>query len=276
MKGSLPLYTKLILVSTILFPLVAVAAPQNQPQIARERAQAPTQQRNGTTADIDDASQTVVAASRALQEMFNQAEQQILASELQNAAAVAIFPDMLRAGLIVGGRHGSGVLLARNQDQWSPPVFISISGGSLGAQLGVESSDLVLIFKNSASLEEMLQNNDFTIGVDASVVAGSTVARAEATTRDADILTYQRAEGLFAGVALTGAVLNFDETSTMAYYDLDDQTVRGYYGDSEQLALAILGVQVPTESADRPGIQQVPENARDLQEILRQYTSGTQ
>jgi lipid-binding SYLF domain-containing protein len=275
----------------LLLPLTAVAAPQDQPQITRERAQFDQQsaeQRgnqdrlSGTTTDLDainEATQTVDAASALLTEIFNQARQQIPSSELQNAAAVAIVPNLVRAGLIVGGRHGTGVLVARNQDQWSPPVFISITGGSLGAQLGVESSDLILVFGNSDVLEEMLQDNDFTLGVDASVAAGSAGAKAEATTRGADVLTYQRTEGLFAGIALTGAVLNIDEDRTMAYYGLDEQTARGYYSDRAQMAKAILGVQVPTDSGaapgagGRPGIEQIPPNAQELQETLNQYAS---
>ncbi|MFO7962987.1 MAG: lipid-binding SYLF domain-containing protein [Desulfobacterales bacterium] len=204
-------------------------------------------------------------------------EERIPASELQDAAGVLIIPDVIKAGLIAGGRHGTGVLVTREQDQWNLPVFASITGGSLGAQIGVEAADLVMIFKEEENVQQILEGDDFTLGVDASVAAGSAGAAAKASMKDAEVITYQRAEGLFAGVSVTGSVINLDTDALMAYYNLQlEETgeLRGYYGKEEQLVQEIAHMD-GEEAAEQNIIKNVPQSAQQLHDALNRYFAET-
>ena len=129
---------------------------------------------------------------------------------LDEARAIVIVPDTIKAGLVIGGRRGHGVLSVKNPDgTWSNPAFVSLTGGSIGFQAGVQSADVVLVFRSDRGLESIV-NGKFTLGADASVAAGP-VGRNASTATDgelkAEIWSWSRARGLFAGVALDGAVL---------------------------------------------------------------------
>jgi lipid-binding SYLF domain-containing protein len=131
---------------------------------------------------------------------------------MQDAKAVIIVPNVVKAGLVVGGRHGHGVALVREPDGgWSYPLFVSLSGGSVGWQVGVQSTDVVLIFKNKSALDRLLKGKGkLTLGADIAVAAGPVGRQAEAGTDGqfkAEIYSYSRSRGLFAGVSLEGAVL---------------------------------------------------------------------
>lgn len=142
-------------------------------------------------------------------------------SLLQDAQAVAIVPNVVKVGLIIGGRHGRGVVIVRQADgSWSPPTFIELSGGSVGWQVGVQSTDVVLVFKNRQGLDSLLQGNKFTLGADAAVAAGPVGRQASAATDAqlrAEVYSYSRSRGLFAGVALDGSVLSIDSASNTAF-----------------------------------------------------------
>jgi lipid-binding SYLF domain-containing protein len=142
---------------------------------------------------------------------------------LQDAQGVAIIPNVIKAGFVIGGRHGHGVLLVRQPDgSWSKPVLITLTGGSVGWQAGVQSTDLVLVFKTRNSLDRILQGKGkLTLGADAAVAAGPVGRQAEAGTDGqlkAEIFSYSRSRGLFAGVSLEGAALVMDSKATEAYY----------------------------------------------------------
>jgi lipid-binding SYLF domain-containing protein len=131
---------------------------------------------------------------------------------MQDAKAIIIVPNVIKAGLVVGGRHGNGVALIREPDGgWSYPLFVSLSGGSVGWQIGVQSTDVVLIFKNKSALDRLLKGKGkLTLGADVAVAAGPVGRQAEAGTDGqlkAEIYSYSRSRGLFAGVSLEGAVL---------------------------------------------------------------------
>jgi len=131
---------------------------------------------------------------------------------MHDAQAVIIVPGVIKAGLVVGGRHGHGVAVIREADgSWSYPLFVSLSGGSVGWQIGVQSTDVVLIFKNKSALDRLLKGKGkLTLGADAAVAAGPVGRQAEAGTDGqlkAEIYSYSRSRGLFAGVSLEGAVL---------------------------------------------------------------------
>lgn len=223
--------------------------------------------------DRQEAIATVDAATKVFQGVTDTSGQTIPSAALQNAAGIVIIPEVIKAGLIAGGRHGTGVLLAKNQNEWSLPVFVSITGGSLGAQVGVESSDLILVFNKQENLQEILNGSDFTLGADASAVAGSTGAMAKTSTKDAEILVYTNTKGLFAGASVTGSVITLNEDSTTAFYNLDENTVRGYYGDNEEKLFQGIINENNQMKAGKKLIQTVPQSASNLRDALQQHSS---
>ena len=143
---------------------------------------------------------------------------------LDEARAVVIVPDTLKVGLVAGWRRGHGLLSVKNPDgTWSNPSFVSLTGGSIGLQAGVQSSDVVLVFRGDRGLESIV-NGKFTLGADAGVAAGPVGRNASALTdgdMKAEIWSWSRARGLFAGVALDGAVLAIDDAANEAVYGRD-------------------------------------------------------
>ena len=131
---------------------------------------------------------------------------------LSDAQGVAIIPGVIKVGLGLGGRFGEGVVLGRNPDgTWGNPVFISLAGGSVGWQLGIQSADVILVFKTRKCMERILQGKGkLTLGADVAVAAGPVGRQAEAATDprlQAEIYSYSRSRGLFAGLALEGAAI---------------------------------------------------------------------
>jgi lipid-binding SYLF domain-containing protein len=140
---------------------------------------------------------------------------------LKEAKAIAIIPGVIKGAFVVGGRHGTGVVLVRGENgRWSDPLFVSITGGSVGWQVGGSSTDLILVFKQLKDVEGLLKGK-FTLGADAAVAAGPVGRKASAATDvmlKSGILSYSRSRGLFAGVSLEGAALLVEEESNAAYY----------------------------------------------------------
>ncbi len=148
-------------------------------------------------------------------------EYQIPAVLMRNAAGIAILPGVKRVGFVVGGMRGKGVLVSRGKDgAWGRPLFITITGGSFGWQIGIQSSDIILFFRTPGSVERVLRGK-YTVGVDASVAAGSLGRDAAAVTDSdltAEIYSYSRARGVFAGLAIQGAAIDIDYDANAAYY----------------------------------------------------------
>jgi lipid-binding SYLF domain-containing protein len=165
--------------------------------------------------------QTVEKAAEAVHALAGIPGRGIPRSLLHDAAGVAVLPHVIRAGLLVDGRFGRGVVLARQPDgRWSDPVFVTIAGGGVGGQAGVEETDLVLVFKTPRSLERALRGK-LTLGGDVTVAAGPVGREAEAAADRplrAEVLTYSRSRGLFAGVSLEGAHLRVDQGANDDFY----------------------------------------------------------
>ena len=165
-----------------------------------------TQLRAQTSVAAGTEVQTVVAARQTLDQFFSIQIEAIPPSMLQSAAGVAIFPNMVKGGFILGVNYGKGVLHVRNQDQsWSPPVMVTMGGGSIGFQAGVQAADIVLVFKTPQSLTNILGGQKVTLGADASVAVGPVGRQANAATDarlGAEIYSYARSRGLFLGVSL--------------------------------------------------------------------------
>lgn len=160
-------------------------------------------------------------AVRVLADIQNIPEQAIPDKLLDEARAIVVIPDTIKAGLLIGGRRGHGLMSVKNADgSWSNPVFIKLTGGSIGFQAGVQSSDVILVFRNDRSLDNIV-NGKFTLGADAGVAAGPVGRNAAAATDGqlkAEIWSWSRARGLFAGVALDGAVMQIDDAANLDAY----------------------------------------------------------
>ena len=160
-------------------------------------------------------------ASRVLGEILRIPEQSVPSSLLQEAQAIAVIPDVVKASFVVGGRRGRGLIAIRGSDgSWSHPSFITLTGGSFGFQAGVQSADVILVFRSARGVDSIV-NGKFTLGADASVAAGPVGRSAQASTDEklkAEIYSYSRARGLFAGVSLDGTRLGIDNKSNQAVY----------------------------------------------------------
>ncbi|CTP92981.1 hypothetical protein XTPLMG728_3446 [Xanthomonas translucens pv. poae] len=160
-------------------------------------------------------------ALRVLTDIQQIPEQSIPDKLLDEGRAIVVIPDTLKAGLVIGGRRGHGLMSVKRPDgTWSNPVFVKLTGGSIGFQVGVQSSDVVLVFRNDRSLDNIV-NGKFTLGADAGVAAGPVGRNASAATDGqlkAEIWSWSRARGLFAGVALDGAALQIDDAADLNVY----------------------------------------------------------
>ena len=141
---------------------------------------------------------------------------------LDRAEAIVVIPTLVKGGFVVGAEHGRGVLSVRNEKtrQWSPPGFVTLTGASIGWQIGLQSVDLVLVVMNRDGVDDLLRS-EFTLGGNASVAAGPVGRSAEASTdalMGAKILAYSRAKGLFAGATLEGSSLRSDDDANRRFY----------------------------------------------------------
>ena len=163
-------------------------------------------------------------AVRVLSEVLAIPEESIPERLINEAEAIAVLPDVVNAGLVIGGRGGRGLLSVRGSDgTWSNPSFITLGGGSIGFQAGVQSADIVLVFRTRRGIENIV-NGEFTLGAAAGVAAGPVGRNAQASTDGelkAEIFSYSRSRGLFAGIALDGAVIAIDNRANRRVYGRD-------------------------------------------------------
>jgi lipid-binding SYLF domain-containing protein len=196
------------------------------------------------------------AAGEVLKELVALPEQGIPEGLLKNAHGIAVIPSLVKAGYFFGGRYGWGVLSARGADgSWSPPVFITVAGGSFGLQIGVEASDVVLVFKTKRSVDAVMRSQ-FTLGADVSIAAGPVGRHAEAATDaqlKAEIYSYAKSKGLYAGVALEGALVQVNHGDNAAFY-----------GQTGLRSSDILSGRV----------RSVPQRAQDFAHLLSQHTTA--
>ncbi len=164
---------------------------------------------------------TVESADQVLSEIMAIPLKAIPLSLLSDSQGIAIVPGMIKAGFVIGVRRGHGVLVCRDtRGDWQLPEFITITGGSVGWQAGLQQTDLILVFRSQRSLRGLARGK-VTIGADAAAAAGPIGRNAAAATDlalDAEIFSYSRSRGLFAGVALDGSAIEMDRARTLAYY----------------------------------------------------------
>src|ERR1700739_1846355 len=162
----------------------------------------------------------VQAAADVLNEIQSAPDSGIPEEILGRSECVAVVPSMLKGGFIVGAKYGRGVASCRTAKGWSTPAFFTVKGGSFGFQIGGQAVDLVMLIMNNDGMQHLL-SSQFALGADASVAAGPVGRHAEGNTdwkMRAQVLTYSRARGVFAGVSLNGAVIKQDKDSTREFY----------------------------------------------------------
>jgi len=196
---KLVLRTLVLLMPVVL--LCTFAAAQDQPRESK-------------------ASDRVQAAADVLNEIQAAPDSGIPQDILSKAQCVAVVPSMLKGGFIVGAKYGRGLASCRTPKGWSTPAFFMVEGGSFGFQIGGQAVDLVMLIMNNDGMQHLL-SSQFALGADASVAAGPVGRHAEGNTdwkMRAQVLTYSRARGVFAGVTLNGAVVKQDKDSTREFY----------------------------------------------------------
>jgi len=200
---------------------------------------------HGSTGKMDkDAAERASKAAIVLQDLTNASDNKIPNGMLERAEAIAVIPNVVKGAIGIGGRFGKGLVSERMESgRWSAPAYLTIGGGSFGLQLGVSSTDLVLVFTDRKALDLLEGGKDMKLGADVGVVAGPIGRSAEAGVNanlKSAVYAYSRAKGLFAGVALDGAVLSIDK-------DMN----RKVYGSSVD-AQQIFNGQVATNATGRP------------------------
>ena len=161
-----------------------------------------------------------------LRALTDQPDEGVPRALLEKAEAIVVIPKLKKGGFVIGGKFGKGVAMMRKSDgDWSDPVFVKLAGGSLGFQIGYSSTDLFLIFKDSKTLERLAYDKgQFTIGGDISIAAGPVGRQSSAKTDldfDAEVYSYSRSRGVFAGLSLDGSELKVDKDANQAYYGKD-------------------------------------------------------
>ena len=170
----------------------------------------------------DDVNRTQKAA-QVFKEIMNTPDQGIPSNLLESAKCIAIIPGDKKFAFIFGGSYGRGLATCRTEHGWSAPMFVAIDSGSVGYQIGGSSTDIVMLFMNDHALQSLMSDK-FKVGADASVAAGPVGRNAAAGTDlklNAEILSYSRSKGIFAGVSLDGAVMQADKSGDKAMYGDD-------------------------------------------------------
>jgi len=168
--------------------------------------------------DRDDDMERIQAATQVFHEIMGTPDKSIPQGLLESAECVAIIPGEKKVAFGVGGNYGKGLATCRTGHGWSAPMFLAVGGGSVGFQIGGSSTDIVMLFMNDQALQSLMSNK-FRIGADAAAAAGPVGRQAAAGTDvklNAQILTYARSKGAFAGVSLDGAVVQPDESGNRA------------------------------------------------------------
>lgn len=194
----------------------------------------------------------VADATDVVNQLLRIPEQSIPRSLLNRAYGIAVIPNVVKAGFVLGARHGKGVLVVRQQDgSWSNPSFVKLTGGSVGWQAGAQSTDIILVFKSRRSVDGIARRK-LTLGADASVAAGPVGRHTGAATDirfQSEVYSYSRSRGLFAGVALEGAGLTIDRKSNAAFYGSSNITAEDIFASGGNAAPAVANEFVQLLSA---------------------------
>jgi SH3 domain-containing YSC84-like protein 1 len=225
----------------------------------------------------------VESSCQVLKEIMEIPAREIPAALLADAQGIAIIPTLIKGGFVVGVRRGHGVVVVRDEKNgWKPPVFVTVTGGSVGWQIGIQATDLILVFKTHKSIQKLLQGK-FTIGADVAAAAGPVgreAAAATDATLNAEIYSYSRSRGLFAGISLDGSAVQIDSEANSHYYQVA-ALVPGQIQEippSAQKLLIAIEQYTSTRSAPVPQTAAAPKNGStdDAQSVRRQLAESWQ
>src|SRR5487761_2092273 len=181
------------------------------------------------------------AATQVLKDFGNMKES-IPDELLKVTEGIIIVPKLINAGFVIAGKRGKGIAMVKLEDgSWSNPVFVTITGGSVGFQAGIQAVDLVLIFKNKETLEN-IGKGSFTLGGDISVTAGPVGRNSTASTDyklEAEVYSYSRSKGLFAGISLSGSAIDIDSKANAAFYGNEDNAKTLFSNSDEDTAASV-------------------------------------
>lgn len=211
--------------------------------------------RERSTKKMQAAAKQSAQAARVFDAIMGTREKSIPRDLLRRAEAVAVFPGVLKGGFIVGGRRGSGVISRRVKSGWSAPAFFDLTGGSFGLQIGAASTDYILLFMNQEAVESLL-GDKFEIGGEGSAAAGPVGRSASASTDlklNAQILSYSRSKGAFAGLELKGVVIKPDNEDNSQVYGMTAKDI--------------------LTGANKITMETMPEGVRVFPETLSRYST---
>ncbi len=186
-------------------------------------------QKNKAGKDLQDAVERVNDASKVMTQIMSIRDKSIPRDLLDKAKAVVVFPGAIKGAFIIGGQGGKGIAVRRIGRGWSAPAFFNMAGGSIGLQIGGSKTDYIMLIMNDKGLKGLLEDK-FELGGEGSVAAGPigrTTAASTNATLDAEILTYSRSKGLFAGVSLKGVSINSDGDLNQAIYQKRSKQIIG-------------------------------------------------
>jgi lipid-binding SYLF domain-containing protein len=238
------LFTRLALFVLISFVFTVAAFAPASAQQDRERS----------TKKIREAASQSAKAARVFDEIMGTREKSIPHDLLDRAEAVAVFPSVFKAGFVVGGRGGRGVISRRVAGGWSAPAFFNLGGGSVGLQIGAASTDYILLFMNENAVDSLL-GDKFEIGGEGSAAAGPVGRSASASTDvrlEAQILSYSRSRGAFAGLELKGVVISPDNEDNVQVYGMKARDI--------------------LTGANKISMDQMPEGVRVFPQTLARYS----
>lgn len=232
--------------------------------------------------------QTVAQATSVLNDIMQIPAKGIPHKMLEDAQGLVIIPNMIKGGFVVGVRHGNGVVMVRdaNTGGWTAPQFVSMTGGSVGWQVGVQSTDVILVFRTQNSVQNLLKGQ-FTLGVDAAAAAGPVGRQASAGTDlelKSEIYSYNRSRGLFIGASLDGSALKMNPAATQAYY------ANGVPPAANELVATVLKYSAPVPAGQvvvpgqpqmelnspTPAVETVAEASEHLNQLQAETASASQ
>lgn len=209
----------------------------------------------------------VAEAADVLDKLLRIPESAIPPSLLARAYAVAVIPDVVKAGFVLGARRGKGVIVVRKDDDtWSNPAFIKLTGGSVGWQAGVQSTDVILVFKTRKGVKD-IADGKLTLGADASIAAGPVGRQAAVATDlefEAEVMSYSRSRGLFAGVALEGSGVTMDKKANADFYGARAGTAEEIFASSSAIAPEVAAKFVDLLTAQTRRLPSAPGMQMDM------------
>jgi lipid-binding SYLF domain-containing protein len=204
-------------------------------------------------------------AADVLEQLLRIPEKTVPPALLRKAYAVAVIPNVMKAAFGLGVRRGKGIIVVRQDDHsWSNPAFVTITGGSVGWQIGAQSTDIILVFKSRKGVEG-IENGRLTLGADAAVAAGP-VGRQTGIATDikfeAEVYSYSRSRGLFAGVSLEGTGVTMDRKANAAFYGANDMTPERIFVSSPNIAPDVANTFVQILTAQTSQLPSTPGMTR--------------